>query len=91
MKKLLYALVLASLLILAFGGAALAQEGVPEGAVGACPTGFHFHMIGDHHGEHEHQHAGLHSDPNGDGWTCVKHVTPTGQVHVHVDNNRPLR
>jgi hypothetical protein len=30
-------------------------------------------------------------DFNGDGWICGKHVSNDGSVHVHIDNNRPLR
>jgi hypothetical protein len=32
-------------------------------------------------------HAGTDADQNGDGFICVKHVTPGENIHVHIDNN----
>jgi hypothetical protein len=55
-----------------------------------CPVGFHLHPLedGDHdHGEH--RHVGLSMDTvdlNGNGDICVKHVTPDGRIHVHIDD-----
>jgi hypothetical protein len=63
-------------------------DGTP---VGGCPPGFMLHM-GHEHDEHEgeHFHAGTDADQNGDGYICVKHVTPSGNIHVHIDNNVKL-
>ena len=55
-----------------------------------CPPGFTLEMAmdpGEH--EHMHKHAGTSADQNGDGYICMKPVTPTGKVHVHIDNNVP--
>ena len=61
---------------------------------GSCPRGFDLHHVGQHdHHEHDegmHQHVGLDSDINGDGYWCVKHVGANQQIHVHIDNNLPL-
>jgi hypothetical protein len=57
----------------------------------SCPEGFHSHEVdhGDHdHGEH--RHVGLSMDivdQNQDGIICVKHITPDGVIHVHVDDS----
>jgi hypothetical protein len=45
-------------------------------------------MVMDH-SDHHHMHVGTDADLNGDGWICMKPVTPTEKVHVHVDNNLP--
>jgi hypothetical protein len=59
-------------------------EGIP---VGGCPTGFDLHMAPDHDGHHgNHIHVGTDTDLNGDGYICVKPITPDGTIHVHVDN-----
>ena len=92
MKKLTFALLIAVLLLHAFSLATLAAGTIPPGAVGACPPGFEF--MDASHLSHDpgdmHLHAGIQVDLNGDGWVCMKHVTPTEKVHVHVDNNLPL-
>ncbi|MBI1296231.1 hypothetical protein GC175_14850 [bacterium] len=72
-----------------------------DGAVGACPTAFELHAIGHHGGgmgggemEHMHKHVGLSMDAmdtNGDGYVCMKKVGKDGGIHVHVDNNLPLK
>lgn len=56
----------------------------------SCPPGFTLEMA-MHPGEHEHMHhhAGTSADQNGDGYICMKPVTPDGKVHVHIDNNVP--
>lgn len=53
-----------------------------------CPPGFtlEMHM---HHDDHHHLHVGTSADQNGDGYICVKHITPDEAIHVHVDNNIP--
>ena len=55
-------------------------------AGGDCPPGFTLHEHMDHE-EHPHQHVGTSADLNRDGDICVKHVTPDGSIHVHIDNN----
>lgn len=72
-----------------------------DGPVGACPTAFELHPVGHHGGgmgggemEHMHKHVGLSMeamDANGDGYVCMKKVSEDGSIHVHVDNNRPLK
>ena len=55
-----------------------------------CPPGFtlEMHMHHEDH-EHEHVHVGTSADQNGDGYICMKPVTPDGSIHVHIDNNVP--
>ena len=56
--------------------------------VGNCPPGFTLHMAHDHDNHHDnHFHAGTDADQNGDGFICAKHVTPSGNIHVHIDND----
>lgn len=56
----------------------------------SCPTGFHLHPLQDGDHEHgEHRHVGLSMDRvdlNGNGLICVKHLTPNGTIHVHIDD-----
>jgi hypothetical protein len=42
-------------------------------------------MMMDHE-EHRHQHVGVPTDLNGDGYICMKPVTTNGNIHIHVDN-----
>jgi hypothetical protein len=59
-------------------------------ADGNCPPGFMRHMAHEHDEHHAgHKHAGTDADLNGDGFICVKHVTASGNIHVHIDNNLP--
>jgi hypothetical protein len=59
-------------------------------ADGNCPPGFMLHMAHEHDEHHTgHLHAGTDADQNGDGFICVKHVTASGNIHVHIDNNLP--
>lgn len=55
-----------------------------------CPPGFtlEMHMHHEDH-EHEHVHVGTSADQNGDGYICMKPITPDGSIHVHTDNNVP--
>lgn len=59
----------------------------------SCPEGFHLHLVSDGDHDHgEHRHVGLSMDKvdrNGDGQICVKHVTPAGDIHVHIDDFTP--
>lgn len=84
MKKLLFALLLVLLLTQFAVPAALAAE---EPA-GTCPVGFSLAMVMDHD-VHHHQHIGTDTDLNGDGFICMRHITPGGNIHLHVDNNLP--
>jgi hypothetical protein len=73
--------------LFALGPLALVAAGEP---VARCPKAFHLHTIDeDGHGHAEHRHVGLSMeavDRNGNGWICVKHVTPAGGIHVHSDD-----
>jgi hypothetical protein len=46
------------------------------------------HMHHEDH-EHEHVHVGTSANQNGDGYICMKPITPNGSIHVHTDNNLP--
>ena len=85
MKKFMFALLLVILLSQFAVSVALAADE----PVGSCPTGFHREMAMDHD-VHHHQHVGTDTDFNGDGWICMKHITPDEEIHLHVDNNLPL-
>jgi hypothetical protein len=69
--------------------APLALAPAPAAAEG-CPESFHLHAVDDgDHGHGEHRHVGLRTgrvDRNGNGLICVKHVTPAGDLHVHIDD-----
>ena len=53
---------------------------------GSCAQGFSLVPAMDHD---EHRHADTDADLNGDGYICMRQVTPTEAVHVHVDKNLP--
>lgn len=55
-----------------------------------CPEGFEL-IPAMHHDDHEHHHlhVGTSADQNGDGYICMKPITPNGSIHVHIDNNVP--
>lgn len=85
-SKMRHVATLMAALVLVVAGSALGQVDPPTSS---CPPGFHLHRMSDHHGHgdhHAHRHVGTSADQNGDGWTCVKHVSADGSVHVHVDN-----
>jgi len=79
-RKLVSILILAVLLTLSASSVAV--------AAGSCPFGF-TRETAAHHDDHHHQHVGTSADQNGDGYICVKHITPNETIHVHVDNNLP--
>ena len=61
-----------------------------SGAAQGCPPGLQdLHAVDDHDHQHgEHRHVGLATEAgehNGNGLICVKHVTPDGAIHVHID------
>jgi hypothetical protein len=70
---------------------ALSSNSTAFAANGSCPSGFTLEMA-MHHEDHEHlhQHVGTSADQNGDGYICMKPVTPGSTIHVHVDNSLPL-
>jgi hypothetical protein len=81
LKKLVFVLVVLALLLPFSTSHAFAQ--------GSCPTGFHIMSVADMDHEGGHHHVGTSADQNGDGYICVKHVTPDEGIHVHIDNNLP--
>lgn len=83
-KKLVLVLMLVMLISLFPVPAALAT-GEPTGS---CPPGFTLEEVMPHE-HHPHQHVGTSTDKNGDGFICMKHVTPDESIHVHMDNNLP--
>jgi hypothetical protein len=83
-KKLFFALLLV-ILLSQFAVLNVLAAGEP---VGSCAPGFELMMAMDED-VHHHQHVGTDADLNGDGWICMKHLTPTEKIHLHVDNNLP--
>lgn len=74
--------------LLSFAHPALAMD-MPA-PLGACPTGFDLHPL-MHDGPHMHEHIGIDTDANGDGYVCVMHVgLASDPLHLHTDNNLPL-
>jgi hypothetical protein len=55
---------------------------------GSCAPGFSLVPAMDHD-DHHHLHVGTDTDLNGDGYICMRPVSPSENVHVHVDNNLP--
>ena len=87
LKKFVFALILVMLLF----QFAVSTVWAADEPAGGCPPTFELHMAmehGDH--QHHHQHVGTDADLNGDGYICVRPLTPTGEIHVHIDNNLPL-
>ena len=83
-KKLVFALMLVMLLS-QFAVPAVFAAGEPTGG---CAPGFMLVMAMEHD-MHHHQHVGTDADLNGDGYICMKPVTPSGKIHIHIDNNLP--
>ena len=83
-KKIVFSLLLV-MLLLQFAVPVVFAAGEPAGS---CPPGFTLEMTMDHD-NHHHKHVGTDTDRNGDGYICMKPVTPSGKIHVHVDNNLP--
>jgi hypothetical protein len=81
-KKAVFLLVLVLMLTPFITSVAFAANG------SNCPPGFtlEMHM---HHEDHHHQHVGTSADQNGDGYICMKPITPDETIHVHIDNNVP--
>ncbi len=83
-KKLVFAL----LLVIFLAQFAVAPAFAASAPVGGCPTGFTLEMAMVHDAMH-HKHAGTSADQNGDGYICMKPVTPSSHIHVHIDNILP--
>ena len=83
-KRLFFALLLV-ILLSQFAVVHVFAAGEP---IGSCAPGFKLMMAMDHD-VHHHQHVGTDTDRNGDGWICMKHLTPTEKIHLHIDNNLP--
>jgi hypothetical protein len=83
-KKLVFAL----MLVLLISQFAVPSVVAAEEPIGSCPPGFTLEEAVPHD-EHPHQHVGTSTDINGDGFICMKHLTPDESIHVHVDNNLP--
>jgi len=87
MRRLITLLLLGMLLSLSAASVASASDG----PIGGCPSKFELHRAMDHDGDPSHKHVGTDTDRNGDGWICIKHVSADGNIHLHIDNNVPLR
>ena len=83
-KKLIFALILV-MLISQFVVPTVLAAGEPTGS---CAPRFTLGMALEHD-THHHQHVGTDADLNGDGYICMRPVTSSGNIHVHVDNNLP--
>ena len=83
-KKLIFAL----LLVVFLSQFAVPSALAADGPSGGCAPGFTLEMVMVHD-NHHHRHVGTDTDKNGDGYICMKPVTPSGKIHVHVDNNLP--
>ena len=81
-KRIIEATFVLIMLLTALSRPALAQSE----PIAGCPNGFELHQANDHHDMDIHNHVGTSTDQNGDGWICVKHVSPNGSIHVHIDN-----
>ena len=86
MKKLLSVLLVAALLSIIFTFPAFAAGNQP---VGGCPTGFSLTSYMDStEGPMNMSHIGVKVDLNGNGFVCMKMVTP--DFCLHVDDSIPL-
>jgi len=80
-------IVFAFLLVILLAQFAVTTAYAMNEPIGSCAAGFTLMMVMDH--DHHHQHVGTDADQNGDGFICMKPVTPDGKIHVHVDNSLP--
>ena len=85
MKKLFSVISLVILLSQLFTATSYASGGQPAGG---CPPGFVTRPFMDHSGDPMHRHIGVDRDLNGDGFICMKMISP--DLHLHVDNSIPL-
>lgn len=86
MKKKLVFTFLLVVLLSQFAVSSVFAAGEP---IGSCAPVFTLEMAMVHD-NHHHKHVGTDADQNGDGYICMKTVTPIGKIHVHVDNALPL-
>jgi hypothetical protein len=86
MNKKLTLLLVVALLTFALASQALAAGNMSD-PIGSCPNRFEIMAFMDH-ADHPY-HIGVTVDLNGDGWICMRHLSPT--LHLHVDNSIPLR
>jgi len=86
MKKLVSVLLVVLLLSIVFTFTASASEGQP---IGRCAPAFEIHPYMAHTGDDMHTHIGVDQDLNGDGFICMKIISPG--LHLHVDNSIPLK
>jgi hypothetical protein len=85
MKKTVSIILIVLVLSSIFTATAFASGGQP---LGSCATGFELHPV-DHIGDTMHMHIGLKADLNGDGFICMKNVTP--DYCLIVDDFLPVR
>jgi len=83
-KKLMFAF----LLVVLLSQFAVSSVFAADEPVGSCPRFFEIEKVMVHDGHH-HRHVGTDTDKNGDGYICMKPVTPSEKIHVHIDNNLP--
>lgn len=85
LRKAVFLLVLLILLLATYPSPLVQAAGGSS-----CPPGFRLEMAMHHEGhEHHHRHVGTSADQNGDGYICMKPVTPAQRIHVHIDNSLP--
>ena len=82
MKRLSLILLVVFLFTALLPGTAFARS---SALAGSCPPGFELHPYMDHSGEP--MHIGLTTDLNGDGYICMRMISPN--LHLHVDNFLP--
>ena len=85
MKKILAVFIVILLLSQVFTVSAFAAGSMP---VGGCLPGFELMPIMDHTGDMMDMHIGITVDLNGDGYICMKVISP--DLHLHIDNTVPL-
>lgn len=85
MKILLSGLLVVLLVSVFLAAPASASPGDP---LGSCPQPFDLNPFMEHSGEHMHEHIGVDRDLNGDGYICMKMLP--NDLHLHVDNSKPV-
>jgi hypothetical protein len=86
MKRFFTALMLVMLLSLGIAPTTSAGHDTPP-VKGGCPKPFGEPHPAHPHDLHHERHIGTDADQNGDGYICVKHISP--DKHLHIDNNVP--
>lgn len=85
MMKMFSVLLVVLLLSVFLATSASASPGDPAGS---CPSSFDLHPYMEQSGDHMHQHIGVNRDLNGDDFICMKMLP--NDLHLHVDNSKPL-